>query len=95
MDVTDTLRGGKRHELAAEPGADRVLDGEGEQVRLWIGHAGGDGEVALPVPPEADPRPGLRTGETYRFQGVWGCTPVSPVAGGADSRRIRTEGGQR
>lgn len=89
MDATDRLRGGERHEPAVDPGDDRGLDGEWVPVRPRDGGGGSGEEVALFVPSDADRRPDIRTGETDHFHGVWGCTPVSPVAGGADATRDR------
>lgn len=82
MDSTDTQRGGIRHELAVEPGGASGRDGEGDRVQQWIGDE--DETGSLSSPPSVDPLPALRTGVTHRFAGIWGCTHVAPVAGGAE-----------
>ena len=89
MDSTDTLRGGIRHELTVELGAVREIDSEGVTVQQWIGD--GDETVTLFVPPDVEPQLDLRTGVTYRFEGIWGCTRVTSVAGGADAARHESE----
>lgn len=90
MDSTDTLRGGIRHELTVELGAVRELDSEGDRVRQWIGDE--DETVSLFSPPSVDPQLDLRTGMTHRFAGIWGCTHVTPVAGGAETAQGEAEG---
>lgn len=83
MDSTDTLRGGTRHELTVEPGASPGRDGEGDRARQRVGDE--DETGSLFGPPSVDPQPAHRTGVTRRFAGIWGCTHVAPVAGGAET----------
>lgn len=80
MNATATSRGGYRHALTVEHAA---LGGEGERVRQFGSTATG-AQVTLLAASERDPLPDRRTGATSRCEGGWGCTPVAPVAGGAD-----------
>lgn len=58
-------------------------DHEGDQIQQVI--TSGHGQLRLFVPAGYDPLPDLRTGAILHLNGVWGCTPVAPVAGGADT----------